>query len=59
MFDSIAHTVGDEDAVKQNKGIKEEKFAQDSPEPDEGDPRGGAGWKTSLITSYWHIRCAP
>lgn len=35
MLDSIAQSVGDEDAVQQNKRIKEEQFAQDSAEPDE------------------------
>lgn len=35
LLDSIAQSVGDEDAVQQNKRIKEEQFAQDSAEPDE------------------------
>lgn len=35
LLDSIAQSVGDEDAVHQNKRIKEEQFAQDCAEPDE------------------------
>lgn len=35
MLDSIAKTTGDEDAVQQNKRIKEAQFAEDSSEPNE------------------------
>ncbi|KAF7536426.1 hypothetical protein G7054_g4557 [Neopestalotiopsis clavispora] len=34
MLDSIANT-GDEDAVQQNKRIKETEFAEDATEPNE------------------------
>ncbi len=35
MLDSIAKTVGDEDAVQQNERIKEVEFAEDSRAPTE------------------------
>lgn len=37
MLDSIAQTTKDEDAVKQNKRIKEAEFAEDAREPNEAD----------------------
>lgn len=33
MLDSVAATTGDEDAIAQNKRIKEAEFAEDSREP--------------------------
>jgi hypothetical protein len=33
MLDSIGQTTGNEDAVQQNKRIKEAEFAEDSREP--------------------------
>lgn len=35
MLDSIAQTVGNGDAVQQNKHMKEEEFAKDSAAPNE------------------------
>ncbi|KAI1121380.1 hypothetical protein F5Y10DRAFT_272129 [Nemania abortiva] len=35
MLDSIAETAGNEDAVQQNKRIKEAQIAEDSAEPNE------------------------
>ena len=35
MLNSVAHITGDEDAVQQNKRIKEAEIAEDAREPDE------------------------
>jgi len=59
MLNSIAHLNGDEDAIQQNKRIKEAEFAEDIREPNETELEAIRKELAKEARSKWDFTFAP